>query len=231
MITCNLMGGLGNQLFQIFTTIAYAFELKQPFVFLDSKNIGQGSTKTRKTYWNTLLGALAPFLKRDKDISIGYTVKELGFSYLPLDKPHNDKSMGCMLYGYFQSWKYFDAYFPQICRMIRLEKKKEDVRSFVRSFFKESLENCVSMHFRIGDYKNLQDQYNILDGVYYNKALKTIFESETREEKAFEKGATTVVYFCEEHDLEDVLQIVLQLEVEFPNYAFVRADPRIDDWQ
>jgi len=231
MITCNLMGGLGNQLFQIFTTIAYALELKQPFVFLDAKNLGQGATKTRKTYWNTLLGALAPFLKKDRDIAIGYTVKESGFSYSPLDKPHNDKSVVCMLYGYFQSWKYFDAYFQQICRMIRLEKQKEEVRGFVRSFLRESLENCISMHFRIGDYKNLQDQYNILGASYYKESLKTILESETREEKAFEKGATTVVYFCEEHDLEDVLQIVLQLEVEFPHYAFVRADPRIDDWQ
>ena len=31
MITCNLQGGLGNQLFQIFTTISYALKHQQSF--------------------------------------------------------------------------------------------------------------------------------------------------------------------------------------------------------
>jgi len=141
-----------------------------------------------------------------------------------------------MLYGYFQSWKYFHVYFPQICQIICLEKQKEEVRGFVRGFFKEPLENCISMHYRIGDYKNLRDQYNILEIEYYKESLKTILQNEAKEEKAFERKAferkaSHVVYFCEEHDLEDVLQIVLQLETEFPEYVFVRADPRIDDWQ
>ena len=36
MITCNLMGGLGNQLFQIFTTISYAIKSKNKFYFIVS---------------------------------------------------------------------------------------------------------------------------------------------------------------------------------------------------
>ena len=38
MITCNLQGGLGNQLFQIYTTISYAMETQNSFFFLESKN-------------------------------------------------------------------------------------------------------------------------------------------------------------------------------------------------
>jgi hypothetical protein len=49
MITCNLIGGLGNQLFQIFTTLAYAIRTKQKFAFLNSKTIGSGITKIRNT--------------------------------------------------------------------------------------------------------------------------------------------------------------------------------------
>ena len=41
MITCNLMGGLGNQLFQIFATIAYAIDNKSSFVFLQTDSIGK----------------------------------------------------------------------------------------------------------------------------------------------------------------------------------------------
>ena len=39
MITCNLMGGLGNQLFQLFTTISYAIKVKDKFVFLNLKSL------------------------------------------------------------------------------------------------------------------------------------------------------------------------------------------------
>ena len=39
MITCNLVGGLGNQLFQIFTTISYAIRIKEKFVFFKTESI------------------------------------------------------------------------------------------------------------------------------------------------------------------------------------------------
>ena len=52
MITCNLMGGLGNQLFQIFATISYAIKSKNKFEFLNLDKLGSGSTTIRSTYWN-----------------------------------------------------------------------------------------------------------------------------------------------------------------------------------
>jgi hypothetical protein len=39
MITCNLMGGLGNQLFQIFTTISYGLQAQNQFIFSDVKTL------------------------------------------------------------------------------------------------------------------------------------------------------------------------------------------------
>ena len=36
MITIDLMGGLGNQLFQIFTVLAYSYENNKEIVFYDS---------------------------------------------------------------------------------------------------------------------------------------------------------------------------------------------------
>ena len=47
MITINLCGGIGNQLFQIFTVIAYSLEHKVPFTFPKHKfvitNVGRKS--------------------------------------------------------------------------------------------------------------------------------------------------------------------------------------------
>ena len=40
MITCSLMGGLGNQLFQIFATISYAMKANNEIKFLNVKTLG-----------------------------------------------------------------------------------------------------------------------------------------------------------------------------------------------
>ena len=61
MRTVEIMGGLGNQLFQIFALLAYCLRYKNPFYF-SAQAITNGSRK--KTYWDTLLlKNLAPFVK------------------------------------------------------------------------------------------------------------------------------------------------------------------------
>lgn len=50
MIHGVVLGGLGNQLFKIFATIAYSIEFKQPFVFFYSKTVNG-----RRTYWDDFL--------------------------------------------------------------------------------------------------------------------------------------------------------------------------------
>ena len=59
MITCNLMGGLGNQLFQIFTTISLSLNSSNQFFFLNTKLLDNGK---RHTYWDTIFFKLIPFL-------------------------------------------------------------------------------------------------------------------------------------------------------------------------
>ena len=56
MITCNIIGGLGNQLFQIFATISYALKHKQVFCFTDKIMTGK-----RSMYWSNFLNTLKLF--------------------------------------------------------------------------------------------------------------------------------------------------------------------------
>ena len=63
-VTCKLMGGLGNQLFQICTTIAFALKTHKPFYFLDIEELDGGK---RHTYWNTFLSNLKFCLKKVLD--------------------------------------------------------------------------------------------------------------------------------------------------------------------
>ena len=60
MITCNLMGGLGNQLFQIFTTISLSIKTTNSFIFSNTETLDNGK---RHTYWDTILFRLKPFLR------------------------------------------------------------------------------------------------------------------------------------------------------------------------
>jgi hypothetical protein len=39
MLTCNLQGGLGNQLFQIFTTIALSLKTSDSFFFINKHQL------------------------------------------------------------------------------------------------------------------------------------------------------------------------------------------------
>ena len=102
------MGGLGNQLFQIFTTISLSMKTTNSFVFSDIKVLDNGK---RHTYWDTILFRLKPFLRPFfRKMTI---FREEGFEYniIPL---HKLMGADTCLHGYFQSYKYFNDIFPNI---------------------------------------------------------------------------------------------------------------------
>lgn len=120
MITCNLKGGLGNQLFEIFTTIAYALSNKDIFFFknVDSLN---GVTK-RYTYWNTFFIAIKSFL--NNKFMMMDIVREKSFTYEKLpDKTTMAQSI--ILDGYFQSPKYFEEHYEKIYHLLRIDDLKK----------------------------------------------------------------------------------------------------------
>ena len=221
MITCNLMGGLGNQLFQIFATIAYAIKSKNKFIFLNVDKLGAGSSTIRPTYWNSFLSNLKPFLIKDLPQPI-HVIREKEFSYneLPTCEMMNRNTM---IYGYFQSYKYFEEHYEIIYRILGIEKKKNELLSKLE-LSKDLLENSCSMHFRIGDYKKIQHVHPLASYGYYERSL-THLQNEIPD-KNF-----TIYYFCEEDDLEDVLQIISPLAEKFPDYIFERGFKDIDDWE
>jgi len=149
------MGGLGNQLFQIFTTISYAVDNKIPFYFSSEYNLTVGTR--RHTYWNTFLASLKgfirdPIFKKDNLSALNTSIQEAfalkginkkankingddililrekEFAYNQLQSLYlkNDLKNGIRLHGYFQSALYFDNNKDTIFKLIRLfELKKE----------------------------------------------------------------------------------------------------------
>jgi hypothetical protein len=213
MITCNLCGGLGNQLFQIFTTISYAIKSKNKFYFLDSE-ISPSITK-RYTFWNSLLYKLKSFLIKEivQDSKI---VKQKDFIFNEIEISELIDNNIC-LDGYFQSYKYFQEHYETIYKMLDIDKQKKIILK------SSNLENTISLHFRLGDYKGLQWCHPIMTYEYYKKAISFIQNKDT--------NMCNILFFCEDEDIDTVMVTINQLINDFPKLFFIRASNSLKDWE
>lgn len=221
IITCSLMGGLGNQLFQICTTIAYGIETNRKIVFPYSENLQFGTT--RPTYWNNFLSGLKMFTKPTDEISsLMYTIyEEPKFSYSKIHK--YAKSERVCLAGYFQSYRYFDYNKELLFKLFRLSAQQDNVMDQYPDTINSDYNN-IAMHFRLGDYKNIQDCHPLMNYEYYDRALRHIINSKS-------DVVHRVLYFCQEEDNLTVREIIDKLSDEFPGIIFEKADDSIPDWQ
>jgi len=214
------MGGLGNQLFQIFTTISYAIKFKKQFVFLYTDFVGIGKTIRRNTYWNNLFLPLKKYtfasLPRMKYLH------EENFHYKELPRP-DDQNI--CLFGYFQSYKYFESNALVIIRILNIDKCKEKIME--KSGFQD-LNKTISMHFRLGDYKLISDAYPLLTYEYYDKCLTFLNEVISVNEVI---SPNKVLYFCEEQDIQDVMEIIDKLIIKYPNLEFKKVSSNLTDWE
>ena len=234
MITCQIMGGLGNQLFQICTTIAYAIQQKQSFGFVYSP-FSIGMTK-RSTYWDDLLFNLKKYtyLSLDKQERM---IRETGFHYTELPNlfpPINDDAT-ILLYGYFQSPKYFQKEWNQIHEMIDFDELKIKIRTKIQPLLSlTDLQNTISMHFRMGDYKLVPDCYEILTLEYYEKSIRFILNKIKKREKKSgkSKSSKNILYFCEDKDHQYVIPMIEKLKYIFPHLNFMKVDNDLwEDWE
>jgi hypothetical protein len=215
------MGGLGNQIFQIFTTIAYGIKSRIQFKFLNIETLGGGTTTIRHTFWNSFFSRLSPFLIENLPQPI-HIIREKDFTFkeLPI---YEIIQRDVMIFGYFQSYKYFVNEFPIICRIIDVNSMKQKVIEKL-NYTNDFLNNCISMHFRIGDYKKIQDYHPIMKKEYYLKSLKLI-------QQVYPDINFNIMYFCEDIDIEDVNIIIDFLKKNFPHYKFNCGEKNLEDWE
>jgi hypothetical protein len=225
MITCNLKGGLGNQLFQIFTVFRYALVNNKEVKFINKKVLGLHNVNTtqRKTYWTSFLDKVDSTLLMDEYPDIQNIYREKSFEYNDIS-PSEFNSQTIMLDGYFQSYLYFQDTFNYITKFLSIDTKKKDtIKKALKYHCVTSIQNCVSMHFRLGDYKNLPQFHPILGYEYYKKSLDNIL--------SYDSSMKNVLYFCEDDDIDSVNITVDKLRNEFPNLSFNRASSYLNDWE
>jgi hypothetical protein len=220
------MGGLGNQIFQIFATISYAIKTRNEFKFTNAISLGGGDTTVRYTFWDSFFSRLKIFTTNK--FSKMYLIKEKDFTFneLPLYEMVKP-SMDILIFGYFQSYKYFESNYETICRIIGLEQMKDNLLKKM-NYDTSFLNNVISMHFRIGDYKKIQHVHPIMTKEYYFRCLnhiQTIYNTQDTNTKL------TVMYFCEDVDIGDVNEVISYLSKNFTELEFIRGENNLEDWE
>jgi hypothetical protein len=216
-VTVSLMGGLGNQLFQIFTTLAYAREHNCSIQFQNCKTLTCG--QPRPTYWNTLFNVLQPFLVSKESLKSFKVLAEKSFPYTKLPAPGDNKHI--RLLGYFQSPLYFRKHLIPILALLEFKEKREELRQQLKWFSDNKIR--ISMHFRISGYIDLPDHHPVQDLAYYQKALTEITNIETQ--------PVEVIVFRQPEDVDRVDSSISILKEKFPGVIFSYAPSNLEDWQ
>ena len=224
--SCFLMGGLGNQLFQIFATIAYSIRTNRRIIFTYNESLTTGTV--RPTYWETFLMPLKFFttlnyiygLKNEDILHTFYRNNEVGFHYQEISDI--DNKCNVILIGYYQSYRYFIDYLPSILSMIKLNKQQESVK---KEFNLLNTSVIITMHFRLGDYKNIQGFHPLMSLTYYENALSELIHIRGIE------NCPSVLYFCQEEDNAIVSEYICILNKKWPGIVFNKVDDTIPDWK
>ena len=229
--TVEIMGGLGNQLFQIFALLAYALKYKTPFYF-SAEPIHHGQRK--RTYWETpLLQSLRPFVKKSNQTPPpAQILTEQGFHYQAL--PYYEQAH-VKLFGYFQSYKYFEDQQANICKLIRLKETQAHIKTKTQYDYTQTL----AVHFRVGDYVQLPNHHPLMTLEYYTQALRKFIQAQAQAEQtqaqAQQHQPWPILYFCEQNDqpyVETQFIQKLQAQPEFQGkFTFQCIDHQLADWE
>jgi hypothetical protein len=162
--TSHLMGGLGNQMFQIANTLSQGYKNNKDCFFIKkSETPGNGNQPTN--YINNIFRNIN--FKDYLDFDVFISEKSWNDANIVIP---NDKSI--KFYGYFQSSKNFLGYDEEIKKVF-----SPDIISLqkINSLYPDlEMENTVSIHIRRGDYLTIKNILPVIDKSYIDYCLKQI---------------------------------------------------------
>ena len=168
-ITAHLMGGLGNVLFIMANCFALSKKYKVKLRFYCNAILWRDSKRR-------MIQCYKMFEKFDIDCvnnrKCGITFREPYFFY---DSITLDRRIHNCIYGYFQSYKYFDAYKSELINMLHNPYKNAIRDDLEKYSFKQQQRTqefeFVSIHVRRTDYLALSDIHLNLGIKYYEEAV------------------------------------------------------------
>jgi hypothetical protein len=191
-LTLTYEGGLGNQLFQIYTLLSFYLDENNNYeLYFEHKTISPSVT-LRKTYWNSIFKQLKTRFDNTDAFSNDWFVvleNDIG-GYSKHQIIESNKNIN--FYGSFQNFNNFIHNVNEINQLLDIENQINKVRNdnnFILSG------DTIGIHFRLGDYKKFPQHHPILPENYYINALKDIKNIESKK----------FLIFYEKEDLEYVM--------------------------
>lgn len=162
-VSIQLMGGLGNNLFQIASIYAYAKKHNKELV-LNNNKIGIVH-KSFDTYSNNILSKIS-FSNEILSKYVIYQEPEYKYNQIP------ELKGDVVLNGYFHSHLYFDEIKNEIRDLFLNEQKVNEIKDKYKNVLNNKI--TCSIHVRRGDYLNLQNLHPTQNMNYYSKAIKSM---------------------------------------------------------
>jgi hypothetical protein len=177
MITCNLKGGIGNQLFQIATSYALAKQQDVSFAIIDQQFEGAGTGSHPSKYYANLFQRV-PRITISKNNTPIRVYKEPKWTYTPITESVQPNII-LQLDGYFQSEQYFQEYSSEIKQLFTPPGGIQQwlkTNSVIFEQFPELFEDhdfCF-IGVRRGDYVAKAAFHNPCGMDYFSKALAAL---------------------------------------------------------
>ena len=174
-VTCTMRGGLGNQLFIITATLAYAQEHGIQCIFPAAY---QGMPRIdggwMPVYWHSLLRALQPCLRDPLPSApvCEHVLREAEHEFFaPTSLPPPPPGCGAVrLDGYFQHLDHASAHWDHVMQALGVREQQGEQRHA----------DAIALHFRLGDYEHLRHLYPAMTIDYYARALAHVVRATGR---------------------------------------------------
>lgn len=166
VVSVNIMGGLGNQLFQLAAGYSYAQKNGAQFKLLHQNNNGQ-----RSFYWDSLLQSFSRHLTNILPDGMDHCLGGPATIFTPLPSLLNES--GRFLDGYFQSSKYMTSlwYQKELRKFFRGPSDIEHSVWYSYPYLVRNRHRVVVLHSRQTDYLTNAAFHGPLTMEYYKKAV------------------------------------------------------------
>jgi len=208
----NIHSGLGNQMFMIFNMLSYYIDHCDDYnIYYDKTNF-----KTERYYWDNMFDKIKDKVSDTCDIVKKYEEKEFNYNNIP------EYEDDVVLQGFFQSDKYFKHNINKIKGILDIDKKILDIKKEYPEYFNRK---TIAIHFRIGNYYNLQNMHPIKPVQYYLNALKELANKDVMLQDY------NILLFCQEVDNNFVNEYIKIINQHYPNMNYKKVADNIPDWK
>ena len=168
VVSVNIMGGLGNQMFQVATAYSYAKQQNGNLKILPDRS--NDDNRKHSNYWDTVLVNFKQYLVKTLPENMDRWCEKQATLYEPIPQL---PTAGMFLEGYYQSSKYFikeeikNLFRPEPTKLHDLGKKYENLI--------KNKDKVVVVHARRTDYLRDGGRFHgPLSVDYYKEAIREI---------------------------------------------------------